>query len=108
MNYYINMNCNKTKQRTLFNMFEIFSCSKCENSYYYEYIYIGNNVINMYKLNNECINIIKKQKMINLFFKESIINEKDLFLILTSQEYNYLFDYFPLLLEDTDLYILII
>ncbi len=102
------MMCNKMKKRNLLNMFEILTCSNCFNDHEYEFIYIGNDIINIYKLNNECINNIKKQKMIEMFMKESILNVNDIFLILNEREYIYNFDYFPLLLDNINLYILIL
>jgi len=104
------MKCNKNKKRTFFNMFEIFTCSNCNKDYNYEYIYIGNNTINIYRLNNECVNNIKKQKMIKLFLKDSIINYNDLYLVLYYIEYIKIFDYLPVLMgdENINIYILII
>ena len=81
------MKCNKTKLRSIFNLFEVLTCNNCINECIYNYIYIGNNTINIYELNNECINPIKKQNMIKLFLKECIINELDNFLILSKKEY---------------------
>ena len=101
------MNCNKTKERNFFNLFKIYTCNNCDNEYSYNYIYIGNNTINIYKLNNECINNIKKQKMIKLFLKENILNNIDYFLILEEKEYIVIFDFLPLLLEN-NLYIFLL
>ena len=104
------MTCNKNKKRDLNNIFEIFTCSKCFNDYKYDYIYIGNNTINIYELNNECINDIKQLKMIKLFLKEKILNTDDLYLILDNIEYNKIFDYLPLLIDNQykNIYILIV
>ena len=102
------MDCYKRKQRNLFNMFEIYSCNNCINEIIYNYIYIGNNIINVYILNNECINYLKKQKMIKLFIKECLVNINDLFIIIDKNEYLKYFDYFPLFIEDNNLFILVI
>lgn len=104
------MICNKKIQRNFSNMFDIFTCSTCYNSYKYEYIYIGNNTINIYELNNECINNIIKQKMIKIFLKEKIINTQDLYLIINKYQYIRIFDYLPLLIDEDNcnLYILIL
>lgn len=94
------MICNKNKKRDFYNIFEIFSCLNCDKEYNYDYIYIGNNIINIYELNNECINDIKKQKMIKLFLKEMILNINDLYLMLEYNEFTRIFDYLPLLIDD--------
>jgi len=41
--------CKKLEQRTLFSLFKIFSCQNCNNECLYDYIYVGNNVINIYR-----------------------------------------------------------
>lgn len=103
------MSCNKNKIRSFHNLFEILTCDNCNNEYNYSYIYIGNNIINIYIINNECNNTIKKEKMTNLFFKECIINNNDIFIVLEKNEYYQTFDYFPILLEfNCDLYVLIL
>ena len=101
------MICNKLKQRTIFNIFEILTCNNCNNEFIYNYIYIGNNTINIYELNNECINSIKKQNMIKLFIKECILNNNDICLMLDKKEYIRYFDILPILLENNNLFILI-
>lgn len=101
------MNCNKFTQRTILNLFEILTCERCNNDVFYDYIYIGNNTINVYEINNECINSIKKQNMIKIFLKECIINEYDTFIILSKKEYIRYFDILPILLENNNLFILL-
>jgi len=100
--------CKKLEQRTLFSLFKIFSCQNCNNECLYDYIYVGNNVINIYRLNNECINDIKKQEMIKLFLKECIINKEGVFIIIDEKEYIRYFDIFPLFIENNNLFILCI
>lgn len=103
------MECFKNKKRNLFYLFEIYSCENCNNEIDYKYIYIGNNIINIYYLNNECVNDVKKQKMIKLFFKECIINLDDIFVVLNKEEYYKYFDLLPLLIEfNNDLYVLVL
>lgn len=99
------MKCNKTKQRSIFNLFEVLTCNNCINECIYNYIYIGNNTINIYELNNECINPIKKQNMIKLFLKECIVNEEDVFIILDKKEYIRYFDKLPLLMNNSNLFV---
>ena len=99
------MKCNKTKQRSIFNLFEVLTCNNCINECIYNYIYIGNNTINIYELNNECINPIKKQNMIKLFLKENILNNIDYFLILEEKEYIVIFDFLPLLMTNSNLFV---
>ena len=99
------MKCNKTKQRSIFNLFEVLTCNNCINECIYNYIYIGNNTINIYELNNECINPIKKQNMIKLFLKECIVNEEDVFIILDNKEYIRYFDILPLLMNNSNLFV---
>ena len=101
------MICNKLKQRTIFNIFEVLTCNNCNNEFIYNYIYIGNNTINIYELNNECINSMKKQNMIKLFLKECIVNEDDIFLILNIKEYIRYFDILPLLIDNNNLFIIL-
>ena len=101
------MICNKLKQRTIFNIFEVLTCNNCNNEFIYNYIYIGNNTINIYELNNECINYMKKQNMIKLFLKECIVNEDDIFLILNIEEYIRYFDILPLLIDNNNLFIIL-
>ena len=96
------MICNKLKQRTIFNIFEVLTCNNCNNEFIYNYIYIGNNTINIYELNNECINSMKK-----LFLKECIVNEDDIFLILNIEEYIRYFDILPLLIDNNNLFIIL-
>lgn len=103
------MNCNKKETRTFYNLFKILTCDNCNNEYDYNYIYIGNNTINIYIINNECNNTIKKEKMTKLFFKEGILNDNDLFIILDKKEYYFYFDYLPILLEfNCNLFVLIL
>ena len=101
------MKCLKKTKRTFFNLLEIFSCDNCDSYIDYEYIYIGNDVINIYKLNKECINKDQKLKFIKLFLKEMIINDKDIYLILNYEQFISLFLYFPLFLNNNDLYIFV-
>ena len=103
------MKCIKNTKRTFFNLFEIFSCDNCFESIQYDYIYIGNNIINIYSFNNNCINKEKRKEFIGLFLKETILNNLDIYLILSENEYEKIFDYLPLLLEsDSNIYILIL
>lgn len=104
------MKCYKKIQRNFSNMFDIFTCSACDNAYKYEYIYIGNNTINIYELNNECINNTIKQKLIKLFLKEKILNIHDLYLVINKYEYIRISDYLPSLIDEDNcnLYILIL
>lgn len=99
------MYCLKKKDRSIFNLFEIFTCNNCNNDVIYDYIYIGNNTINVYSVNNECINSIKKQKPIKLFMKECILNEDDIFIILDKKEYLRYFDILPLLMNNSNLFV---
>ncbi len=101
------MECKRLEKRTIFNMFEIYNCVNCINDYIYEYIYIGNNIINIYKINNKCINYLKQYKTKLLYLKENIINNQDIFLIINHTEYYKIFDILPLLLENNNLYILL-
>ena len=45
--------------------------------------------------------------MINLFLKESIINDNDVFIILDKKEYIRYFDILPLLIDNNDLFVFI-
>ncbi|MCK9471202.1 MAG: hypothetical protein WC006_03565 [Bacilli bacterium] len=44
-------------KRNIFNLFEFFSCTGCKNKKEDEYIYIGRNVIAIYHLFDNCINL---------------------------------------------------
>lgn len=101
------MKCLKKTKRTFFNLLEIFSCESCNSYLEYEYIYIGNEIINIYKLNKECINDDKKFQFLKLFLKEMIINDKDMFIFLNYKEYILYFEYLPLLLNNNNLYIFV-
>lgn len=104
------MICNKKEKRSFYNLFKIFSCSNCNNEIKYEYIYIGNNTINLYFLNNECINNIKKQNMIRFFLIDSLRNDNDLYFVLDKKEYYIMFEYLPLIIDEfnCNIYIIIL
>lgn len=102
------MECNKKIKRSFYNLFTILSCNNCHNEIIYDYIYIGNNTINIYIINNECINSIKKQNMIRLFLKDSIINNDDIYIIIDIKEYYKYFDILPLFIDNNNLFVLII
>lgn len=99
--------CNKKIKRNFFNLFSILTCDNCENEFIYDFIYIGNHTINLYILNSECINIIKKQKLTILFLKDAIINYNDIYFIIEKNEYYKLFDYLPAFIEDNNLFVLV-
>lgn len=99
--------CNKNINRNFYNLFSILTCDNCDNETIYNYIYIGNNTINIYILNNECINTNKKQKMTKLFLKDAIINYNDIYLIIDINEYYKLFDYFPIFVDENNLFVLV-
>ena len=79
----IYVNCNLNKKRTINNLFSILTCNTCNNEFSYSYTYIGNNVIHLYKINNKCINKYKKFKIMKLFLKENILDNKNTFYIYT-------------------------
>ena len=102
------MICNKTKTRTILNLFEVLTCTNCNHEIIYEYIYIGNNIIHIYKFNKECLNSNKKMDYLNLFFKEGLINNKGMFIILEENEFIRYFDMLPLFIDDNDVFVFII
>lgn len=102
------MNCNLNKKRTINNLFSILTCNTCNNEFSYSYTYIGNNVIHLYKINNKCINKYKKFKIMKLFLKENILNNNDIFLILSIKEYINISDILPLFINNCNVFVLII
>lgn len=104
------MDCLKFATRTFSNLFEIFSCDDCSGFFIINYIFIGNNKIYIYEYNSNCINKLMKNKYDKLILKDIILNQNCYdFLILTRKEYDKIFDYLPLLMEDkNDLFIVLL
>ena len=80
-----NNKCNQT--RTMFNLFQIYNCHNCDKFKEDEFIKIGNQIIAIYYIFNQCeflgINkdvLVYNSKKVKILLKESIINDKNIFL----------------------------
>lgn len=94
------MSCIRHRTRTLFNLFEIFTCDNCNEVYDYDYILIGRQVINIYKRNSKCSNDIYSFKYLKLLLKEFIYNKDDVNFVICEDEYINVFDYIPSFLDE--------
>ena len=80
----IRMKC-KIK-RSIFNLFDVFTCDGCKYKKEDEFIFLGRNVIAIYHLFDNCLNleidkdlIVSKNEKIKLLLKDAINNQNDIF-----------------------------
>ena len=94
------MGCSKYRVRTIFNFLEIFTCNNCNEVYEYEYILIGRQIINIYKKNRKCHNDYMAFSYFKLLLKECILNNDYIYFFIEENEYNKIFDFLPIFLNE--------
>lgn len=97
--------CEKLRNRSFLDFFTVYNCDKCNEYYDNNYVYVGNNTINIITKNN-CINKLMSIKTIKLLLKDAIINQDKTLLWLDDIELERAFDYLALLLCQNDLYVI--
>jgi hypothetical protein len=86
----IRMNC--IKKRTVFDLFEVYKCDKCNYHKKDEFIYIGNNIVGIYHLFNNCKYLILDvdylifdSKKLKILLKDAILNYENILLIFVEE-----------------------
>lgn len=76
------------KKRTIFNLFDVLTCSNCINKKEDEFIMLGDNVIAIYYLFDNCSSLdVDKElltfdlKKLKLLLKDAIFNQDKIFLL---------------------------
>lgn len=75
-----------TVKRNIFNLFDVFTCHGCKSKKEDEFIFLGRNVIAIYHLYDNCLNleidkdlIVSENEKLKLLLKDAIKNQNDIF-----------------------------
>lgn len=99
------MKCNL--KRSIFTLFEVFNCENCKYKQNDEFIYIGRNVIGIYYLFDDCLNLemdkellIGDSSKLKLLLRDAIINQEEIFLCLLEDfKLSFYYDEFEKILD---------